>query len=369
MSVKVKTTALKEGVSKAIKCASNNKMIPLTALMQIVINQHESSNEATIRLTTTDGTTYMSVDVYDATTDGDFSEVVVPVDVFSKLVMRTSTEYITLDCKDNVLNVKGNGTYSIELPMEQDGSPIDYPYKAKKFVTREVSETSIINYSDLKPIYTTCKAALSTAYDIPMYTGYYMGDKTVTTDTYKMCVADIKVFGTPKILYPETVALLSTLDSELVKVFESGNEICFVTDDCAIYSTVMDGVNDYPVEAINGLVNQSFKSTCKLSKATLIGLLDRLTLFVSPTDRNSIQLDFTKDGLRVTSKRSSGTELIEYHDVIDFEPFTCYIDVEMFKAMIKAQVGDVIELSYGFEKAIKMTEGKITQIVALEEMR
>jgi len=37
------------------------------------------------------------------------------------------------------------------------------------------------------------------------------------------------------------------------------------------------------------------------------------------------------------------------------------------ESQISAQDGEVVELWYGHEKAIKMTSGKITQIVALLE--
>jgi hypothetical protein len=95
--------------------------------------------------------------------------------------------------------------------------------------------------------------------------------------------------------------------------------------------------------------------------------LDRLALFVATYDKKGVYLTFTKDGVIFSSKRSNGTELIKYQGSENFQPFTCCADIELLKSQISAQGEEVVEMWYGHEKALKMTSGKITQIVALLE--
>ena len=78
-------------------------------------------------------------------------------------------------------------------------------------------------------------------------------------------------------------------------------------------------------------------------------------------------MTFTKDGLQVSSKASSGVELLPYIESENFKDYMCYIDIEMLASQIKGQSSDVVDLYYGNETAIKMVDGKLTQLVALLE--
>ena len=55
MNLTIKTTELQEMVSKASKCVSNNKLIPITSLMNIKVCNHK------LTLTTTDAINYFYV--------------------------------------------------------------------------------------------------------------------------------------------------------------------------------------------------------------------------------------------------------------------------------------------------------------------
>ena len=55
MELKIKTSELQEMVGKAAKCVSNNKLIPLTSLMSIKVEDN------LLTLTTTDATNYFYV--------------------------------------------------------------------------------------------------------------------------------------------------------------------------------------------------------------------------------------------------------------------------------------------------------------------
>lgn len=355
MKLKLKTLKLQEMVSKAIKGASNNKMIPITSLMAIALK------DGILTLTTTDATNTLKVMEKDIESDDFYA--VVQADIFSKLVAKITTETITLTLKENSLEVKGNGTYSIELPLDEEGQLIKFP--EYKFDTNV--EKSEINLSTVKVLLNANKAALAQTMEVPCLTGYYFDDKVITTDTFKVCSTDIKVFPDKVLLPAELMELLALMDEEKITVQVSGNKILFSTNNVIVFGSQLEGIEDYPAEAINAYLETEFKSVCKLPKGAVLNLLDRLALFVTTYDKNGVYLTFTNDGVIFSSKRSNGTELIKYQGSENFQPFTCCADIELLKSQISAQTEEVVELWYGHEKAIKMTSGKITQIVALLE--
>ena len=355
MKLKLKTLKLQEMVSKAIKGASNNKMIPITSLMAIALK------DGILTLTTTDATNTLKVMEKDI--EGDDFYAVVQADIFSKLVAKITTETITLTLKENSLEVKGNGTYSIELPLDEEGQLIKFP----EYQFDTAVEKSEINLSTVKVLLNANKAALAQTMEIPCLTGYYFDDRVITTDTFKVCSTDIKVFPDKVLLPAELMELLALMDEEKITVQVSGNKILFSTNNVIVFGSQLEGIEDYPSEAIDAYLETEFKSVCKLPKTALLNVLDRLALFVSTYDKNGIYLTFTDDSLIIRSKKSNGIEVIEYQANENFQPFTCCIDIELFRSQIAAQEGEVVELWYGHDKAIKMVSEKITQIVALLE--
>lgn len=355
MALKLKTLKLQEMVAKSVKGASNNKMIPITGLMAIILK------EGVLTLVTTDATNTLKVIEKDV--EGEDFYVVVQTDTFSKLVAKTTTEFITLALKENSLEVKGNGTYSIELPLDEEGMPIKFP--EYKFNLKE--KKTVINLSTIRVLLTANKAALADTMEMPCLTGYYFDDKVISTDTFKVCSTDMQVFSTKVLLPSEMVELIALMDQEKINVQQSGNKILFTTENMVVYGSQLDGIDEYPAAAIDAYLQTEFISMCKLPKSGLLSVLDRLMLFVATYDKNGVYLTFNKEGLICSSKKSNGTELIKYQGSEKFSDFTCCIDIELFKSQIAAQDGEVVELYYGHDKAIKMVSGKITQIVALLE--
>ena len=69
----------------------------------------------------------------------------------------------------------------------------------------------------------------------------------------------------------------------------------------------------------------------------------------------------------ITSKQANSSEVIKYIESVDFMDFTCCVDIEMLRSLIKANTGDSVEMQYGEDNAIKLTDGNVTQILALLE--
>ena len=357
MKMTINTSTLQNMVAKAMKGASCNKMIPLTGLMAIELKDH------TLTLTTTDATNYLYVREFKV--EGDDFYVVIQAEMFAKLISKMTCEKVSLELKDNTLMVKGNGKYSIELPLDEEGELIKYPDPLENSHIGGAKDH--IHLSTVKLILNTAKAALANTLEVPCYTGYYVGDKIVATDTYKICGIDIKMFDNPALISPEMMNLLDIFTEENIAVCRDGNAMLFESPNCVVYGTLMDSIEDYQIEAIDGLLTQEFESSCKLTKSALLQLLDRLALFVSPYDKNGVYLTFTKEGLQIESKQANSVEVIPYAESTNFRNFTCCVDIEMLHSQVKANTGDGITLYYGDDSAIKIADGNVTQVIALLE--
>lgn len=356
MKLSINTVTLQTLVSKSMKGASCNKMIPLTGLMAIELKNN------TLTLITTDATNYLYVQ--EEKVDGEDFYVVVQAEIFSKLISRLTCERVSLLLDSSKLKVVGNGEYSIELPLDEEGELIKYPDPAKNFVNVESEE---INLSTIKLILNTAKASLATTMEVPCYMGYYIGDKIVATDTYKICGINIKLFNKPALISAEMMNMFEVFTDEKIKAYRDADTMMFVSNGNKIYGKLMDSIDDYQIDVINTLLEERFESSCGLPKEALLQLIDRLSLFVGIYDKNGIYLTFTRDGLVITSKQSNSSELIQYTTSDNFKDYTCCVDIEMLRSQIKANTGDTISMQYGKDNAIKLTDGNVTQIIALLE--
>ena len=356
MQLTIKTDIFKELVSRSIKGASMNKLIPMTGLMAIQLKDNK------VTLITTDASNYLYINQDNVV--GEEFYVVVQVEQFSRLIGKMTCENITLEVNDGILNVKGNGDYKIELPLDEEGNTIQFPdpvadVKLKKKGTE-------IALATIKTILNTIKPALAVTMEVPVYTRYYMGQRVIATDTYKVSSMDADVLKVdPLLMSAEMMNLLDVMTCEKIDFQQIGDVLVFNTPDCTVYGHTMDGVDDYQVEAISGLLEQEFKSKCKLDKAAFLSILDRISLFVGQYDNKAIVLTFTDTGVEVSSKTSTGVEILNYIESDNSKSYSCNIDIDMLSTQLKANAGDTIQLQYGNETSVKIVDGNITQIIAL----
>lgn len=201
-----------------------------------------------------------------------------------------------------------------------------------------------------------------------MLTGYYFNaEGTHTTDQFKICSSKIPLFTEDVLVPAELMDLVSLIDTEDVKIQLDGNKLLFTSDTVIVHGSVLDGVEDYPIEAVTNFTNTEFESSAQVARQAFLDVIDRLTLFVSAYDKNTIYMTFTKDGIMVTSKRSNGAEKLSYQGSENFKPYTCAVDIDVLKSQLQAQEGEVVNLWYGNETALKMTFDNVVQVVALLE--
>lgn len=355
MKLTIKTQKFQEMVAKAAKGASENKLLPITSMMAIELK----SNKLTLTTTDTANTLKIIADKI----QGDDFYVVVPVDVFSKLVAKTTVETITLTLKENSLEVKGNGVYNIALPMDEEGLVRfpEYSFSKRGVVQRSLNLTSIKNILNIN------KAAIAKTIETPCLCGYYIGERVLTTNETVICFNDMNLLGIDVLISPTTMELLALSPQEKIDCYYRDGWFLFETPEMILHGAEHDDKQLFPVEDITSYLSQDFDSSCALPKALVQNVIDRLALFIEPYDKNGVYLTFTPEGLRISNKQSKSSELISYIESQDFKPFQCYIDINLLKSQIDAIPEEKFSLYYGHPAAVQLKCGKITQIIALLE--
>lgn len=361
MQLKLKTATLQAMVSKSVKGASLHKAIPITGLMMIELRGKS------LILTTTNG--FSTLQIIESGVEGQDFFAVVPVELFSKLISKVTTESVMLSLKENGLEVRGNGVYMLDLALDESGNMIRFPEVNMPSGPGDPNvQTDVIETATIKSILSSNKAAVAMTMEIPHLTGYYcQGDKVITTDTFKVCSNAVKSFSSPVLLPAELVELLALASGATINAYREGSRIVFVGSDMILFGRELEGSQDYPVEAVESFLQEEFTQTVGITKTALLSALDRLSLFVSPYDEQGIYLTFAEDHLICHSKRNNSTEQVKYATGSVGSPFICCVDVELLKSQLLAHEAETITLAYGHPKAIRLNSGKITQILSLLE--
>lgn len=358
MKVTISAEVLKDLVMKATRGVGNNKLIPITQLMGITVRNKELS------IITTDATNYLYITNQ---IDSDDFSVTVYADKFAKLVSKITSEYITLEVKDSTLEVKGNGTYTIELPLDESGNLIQYPSPIDS-VDYANTHTTKATLSIIKTILDSLKGSLATTMEMPVITQYYTGETILATNRHMVAEIDSRFCDINMLISTECMDLLDNMTDEIIKVIVGEDFVIFSGTGCVVYSKNSMNISDYPSQTLNDLLSKEFPYICKINKIELLNLLDRMTLFANDITNKlaPVKLSFGNNGLTVSNKSGKSNEFINYLDGnINENLFECLINISLLITQLKSYTGDAVEIYYGNDNLIKFVDGSVTQIIAL----
>ena len=348
------TTTLQEMVSKAVHCVSNNKLIPLTSLISL------SVKDKTFTLITTDATNYFYVSAPTPIECEDF-EFSVFADTFVRLIQKMTCETVSLSVENNVFIIEGNGTYKMELPLDESGKPIKFPKKVNE--SSFANKVCSVAAQSIKDVVSSHKSSLAVDMQIPVLVNYFFGEDCVITSNRKtICYKESSLLAGDVLLNPITVDMITSLENVDVAVYETEDAIIFKTDTDVIYSPKVIG--DFPVDKIKVLINQQFDSRYSVSRKVMLDVLDRLSLFVSSYDKKAINMTFTEEGILISSAKSNGAELVKFSSCDNYKPFECTINIELLQNALNAQTEDFVDVYFGCPVGVKLESGGLTQIVA-----
>lgn len=359
--MKIITEILQKMISKSIQGASNNKMIPLTSLIGIEVkNNPLKLDSGILTLITTDGSNQLRISSEVDSKEEFYS--IVNAELFSKLVGKTTKEYIELNNKDNYLEFKGNGTNKFDIAINEEGQMIDFDE-----IPNLEAESYTIQTKLLQDLIKSAKSSVAKTMEVPCLTGYYISDMMMSTDRQLIYKANAALSKEPLLISSEMAELLLLVEDEKLNVLHKDNDLIFYTDNITISGKELEGKEMYPVKSIEGVIAQSYSTSVKVNKQELINILDRLGLFVADYDKNVVNLRFTNKSLILQSKKSTAIEELAFLEENTGKEYTCLVDITMLKSQVETISTDSVEIWYGQDKSIKIVDGNIVHIVSLAE--
>jgi len=376
--MKVKTVVLQEMMSKAIKGAGNDSQLPITMLVSMKLVN------GVLTLTTTDSSSnYLYVK--QAGVEGEDMSVVVMIEQLAKLVAKMTSEYITLDNKKDYLEVNGNGTYKVEIQLDENGEAVTYPDPYAEIDLETAKTIHEIKREDIQKILNTVKPALAVTLESEYLTGYYVNQKEIIASNREVVsVYETNLIDDKILIRADMMNLLDVITSKTFNVaiieksgVEEFDKIIFYSDDAVVYGYEMEGIEEWEnpdperegsvpvVDIIQSFKDMDFPSVCKVSRNELLQVLDRLSLFVSSYDKETIEVMFTKDSMNIKSIKGTGYEQLKFVEAQNADSFEMAIHITDLVEQVKAQSGDTVEICYGLDNLIKMRDGKVTQFIAL----
>jgi hypothetical protein len=351
------TERLKQLVAYVIKGAGFKPNFELSDKIGIRVR------DGVLYLNTTDGTNYLSVS--DRCVSDNF-DIVVNAEVFSKLIGKITSETVDIIVVDDTkLEVTGNGKYTLELVPSESGELLSFP---DKFPENTV-EKGTISASDIVAINTTLSASLSNKIG-SIYTNYYFGEVVASTDRAMMAIFNRKLVDDVYLFNKEFVELM-TLSGAEVSISQNDNVIVAESSisehgSIRVCTILPTDVDKFEIDGIRKFVSMELTSFCRIRKAEILALLDRLSLFVSDKfDDGAIILNFKKEYVEVSSLASSGVERIEYTECKEPIELQIKINIDRLRDQLKSYTSDMVDLYYGSDLCIKLVDGDMTQLIAL----
>lgn len=348
MKFTIETSILQDLISKAVKGAANNKYIDFTNWVNLKCKNN------VLTFITSDGSNFFYVNHPINVEDFD---VVIGISQFSSLVKLTQTPEITLtiDKENNCIEFKGDGDYTIPLPVDAEfNDPLS---------TTELNDpTTTIDKTLVSNILSINKPSIAPTMQNPENTGYYVGDKVITTDSKRITVYHENVLENAILLTRSMVDLLSIIDDDKIDCYINKKQVIFRTDKYAIYGYTLSGIEFFKIDAINKLLEQDLDSCAVFNKADILNTLTRIMLFVTDED-NTIKLNFTDKYLTISAntKTKESVTYIQSTNPIDFD---CKIKISTLMSQINSLNEETFAFYYGNDKLVKLTTDNITQIIA-----
>lgn len=337
--------------------ASLNNLTP-SKLLEITRYWYIQGYDGIITFTAYDGSNWVR---YTLEADGEI-DVIVKAEQFGKLVEKSTVENLTLTPKGEYLEVKGNGTYKVDMVAGDEDYPLfddQLPEDLDDLEPTEVKSSlfyEIVNIND---------SAISRSNADGIYTGYLLDyDKAITTDVIRVCINPIEDIGTKMLISQPTMKLLASLTDEEAYVWVLGDYIYVTTSTVEIYGKLLEGVEDY--QDMSVMDEQEFSAQVKLPTVEIQSILERLTLFMSPFDKAAARLVFGKNGLTIKTQ-SGSKEDVGYTEAKKVVEQECIINTLLLKEILSTVSEDYFSVDFGNELCLRIKSNGIVYYLATQE--
>jgi DNA polymerase III sliding clamp (beta) subunit (PCNA family) len=342
--MKINTNKLRNMLGHITKVKAN-PLLEISNYIQLVCDK-----DGSMRINATDGDNHITV-----FEDGEYDEsidFIVKTDQFVSLINKTTTENVTLTAKENYLEVKGNGTYKVELVQGEI-----YPdHKIETNGALKIDDCVAYNLKHGLNVGKNVKS--QTAADGCLFGYLFRNNHIITADAIKVNASDFDCQGLEVLIPPSLANLVQTLSSEKVNIIHdvNNNSIMFKSKNIVISGTLMEGVEEYP-ESILPMIEETQPSLCVVDTQEFLKALNRIGLFIDIYDMNTLQIAFVGDLITLQTVGGS-VESITTKDSPRHEDIVYEVNIKYLQDLVSSVDSPTIDIEYGNPDLIKIVSDK-----------
>lgn len=342
--MKINTNKLRNMLGHITKIKAN-PLLEISNYIQLVCDK-----DGSMRINATDGGNHITV-----FEDGEYDEsidFIVKTDQFVSLINKTTTENVTLTAKENYLEVKGNGTYKVELVQGEI-----YPdHKIETNGALKIDDCVAYNLKHGLNVGKNVKS--QTAADGCLFGYLFRNNHIITADAIKVNASDFDCQGLEVLIPPSLANLVQTLSSEKVNIIHdvNNNSIMFKSKNIVISGTLMEGVEEYP-ESILPMIEETQPSLCVVDTQEFLKALNRIGLFIDIYDMNTLQIAFVGDLITLQTVGGS-VESITTKDSPRHEDIVYEVNIKYLQDLVSSVDSPTIDIEYGNPDLIKIVSDK-----------
>lgn len=342
--MKINTNKLRNMLGHITKVKAN-PLLEISNYIQLVCDK-----DGSMKINATDGDNHITV-----FEDGEYDEsidFIVKTDQFVSLINKTTTENVTLTAKENYLEVKGNGTYKVELVQGEI-----YPdHKIETNGALKIDDCVAYNLKHGLNVGKNVKS--QTAADGCLFGYLFRNNHIITADAIKVNASDFDCQGLEVLIPPSLANLVQTLSSEKVNIIHdvNNNSIMFKSKNIVISGTLMEGVEEYP-ESILPMIEETQPSLCVVDTQEFLKALNRIGLFIDIYDMNTLQIAFVGDLITLQTVGGS-VESITTKDSPRHEDIVYEVNIKYLQDLVSSVDSPTIDIEYGNPDLIKIVSDK-----------
>lgn len=301
---KVKTSLLKEALKKADVVASKVELDPITEVVMFRV----VGNVLQVRSTDRENILTVNVPVIQAT---DGTIITLKISDIKPLIDRLNSEEVTVVADNLVAKVSvASGEYNYNQAIDlTTNSVIVLPDIDKDSIL--INETVELDKSQFLPHIESVYPIISGLPNTSALSAIHFGEfiSATTGDNIAVVRENLTpLFRTTAFIKSSTIKdIISMGTDDKIRIgFGQLNGIatmCIYSGEYRLYSVLKEEESEYPITEISDILNSNKGTTIKLNKASLLGSIDRLTLFfISSVVRQILDFEITNGVLKVSNE-------------------------------------------------------------------
>ena len=364
--MEIETKTLKKMLSKAIKCSSNNNMIPLTQL----ININYDPNSKQLKLITTDIINYMIVkediqDVFEPI------NVTVKLNTLNKLLSKIKADIVELKQVNKELVIIGSGTSRLEVFVDDDGEPLKFPVRKINEDDIQINLGYDFNFANLKANLSCINEKTTNE----IYTQFYFRDNLIVTNKdYAACFSHFSsIVINDFMISSKLMSLILTSLSTEGQIIADSKSIKIVMCDMEVIGPRVDNSLQYPINSLLKIYDMLRENQIVFNKNEMIEIIDRCLAFDNKFETKVLNIQINPKQLGFIRISNNHEEHISDLELINSEICNNFTEIENikiapeeFKTLLASNPSDVISIyfSEGTRSPISIVSDEVVQILA-----